>query len=398
MDYNQNSEPMKSNNRNRFGSFHLLALGFSILTCASLAAIGGLGYSKTVSLEKTYESAIALPSIKSDYSIPGLSLDQIDEIKKRSDVTGVLPYYSYVDTVSNGSKSFLTYVNFLDNISNMDMTAFMDKRVISHGDTSGLSIFVDKTLAKQFGCSVGDFLNIPIGSTTFAYRVAAVAETNYVDDEGVALASISDDVKAAIKSAYISYGDFHYSSSYISCSDKSSFYGYIKDYLPEAERLPREAFSSNTEYQIYITKFENTNNAGRIIDIKDTVTRNNISTASVLEKEKSNTVLLSILSSVVPVVLSILAIVLYHFDLRKYHFSSSDYKPEMKFQMIVGGGEVAVSIIVGLAISAVFAHSFSVAFADAFKSILIPFVLGISISLLFTGAKCLAIRKIIKKK
>jgi hypothetical protein len=357
---------------------------FALLSSLVVTLFACFGFDATAYDKKCQIAAEAYQSIQSDYIVPGLSNEQIAEVSKRDDVKAILPYFAFSGSVSFGGKTFDKKVYFLDNFDHSDLTAYLPGRVFQEGGNGTRKIYVDFPFLVQSGCHLGDNLDIQIGSSKLTYQVGLIAPENYLDGGGTLHALIDDEVKNALYKAFFQYGDFQYSDTYVDCSDKTAFYSYIKDYKPEATRLPRAAFSSDGDYDIYTYNFDHKDFSGGIIEVAPLLTQKAgmvQETGDQYAKESRN-VAFAMAGSLIGVAL-VWAVVAFLY-LRKVSTSSSVAKPYLWINGICAGASLVVSVVVFLVASSQFSEtyhlSFSIllsCFAPAFVAALLSEVIAV---------------------
>jgi hypothetical protein len=150
----------------------------------------------------------------------------------------------------------------------MNLTPYLDGRFYQEMSVGENPLYVDSIFANETGCQLGDKLTMKIGAASFTYQIVGIAGPNYIEGFKYLNALITPEVKEAIKEAFISYGSFQYSSTYVNAKSTEDFYLNIKNYKPEAQRLPREAFSSDLDYLQYTDDFDKKDYSSDIIDVQ----------------------------------------------------------------------------------------------------------------------------------
>lgn len=327
----------------------ILNLIFLIVSCIwSFVSVFALGSANKGSLMRS-SSASSLDQIASDYDVPGLSSTQIEEIKGREDVVGVLPYFSFSGNAKDESGiDHPIKINFLDNASEMDLTPYFPSRLYEDSGTfDSESILVDYSFINGTSLGIGSKLTIEIGEDSIDLSISGISDVNYVDGESTCAAILTEEAKQYLLSAFFDEGKpFTYTSTYIACSDTQSFYDYIKDYLPEAERKTLEDFDGDQfDYAIWTEEFESQDYSGNIVSIKDVISQHQGSIAK-LESSRSSALTGSLVMTLVGLLLvSFIKLIVEAKVVKHVDNGTKNAKPYFKLDASFG---VATAIISGV--------------------------------------------------
>ena len=188
-----------------------------------------------------------------DYGVYNPIQSQVSEIKEQASVREVFEYYNYDATVSRGSDSFQTDAVFSSNTEGLCISAYNQERLIS-GEYSLADgeIYVDKVVADALGVGVGDSIELSISKVpAMTFKVKAIFETNTFYDGGSVYFNYSGNNKSQIDAGRT----VNLAGILIDAADLSGCYDYLTSYIPYGEMLPRDYFSTDTEYNAYVEDF-----------------------------------------------------------------------------------------------------------------------------------------------
>jgi hypothetical protein len=393
-----NDQERKLNQKKKFDKAFVI---LSIALLAFVSCVAGISAFRNHDIlvaqgdEDNVTTTLAIPT---DYSVPGLSKEQIAEVSKRSDVSSSLPFFAFNGSLNFGTVTRSSDVYFLDNLDHMDLTSYNKDRLVSSQAATDHSIFIDSYLAGKFSCKLGDEIKIKIGSSSFSYTVSGISRNNLMNGNGLACAAINDEVKAALKTAFIQYGDFQYSQTYVACSDRDSFYSYIKTYLPEAERLPREAFSTDEKYAAYTADFNSTDYSGDIHDMKIVIQKQ----AAALDSKKavvsaavSKNLMIVLIGSAVVLLVAILADLVFA---KKVAFATSSAGGYIKTNIGFGVGSLVLSLALYLLSFAVTGLSLGISFSEALSTMMLPFAMDLGAVVVIYALSSVCLKVFINKR
>ena len=156
---------------------------------------------------------------------------QVAEFDKNTDaVNKTFPCTSVATVCHSESASPELHLLYTDDIDDYGISLFTEKTLVS-GSFDKNGIMLDETAARKLGVSVGDEISYSIISTPVTLKVAAIyrASTYETLEDGIALVSLTDDMKAAFGK------ELPYTLCFIDAKDEAKCAAMLASYKPLAQ-------------------------------------------------------------------------------------------------------------------------------------------------------------------
>lgn len=330
-------------------------------------------------------SAAAMSLMESDYQVPGLSDQQIDEIAARGDVTAVLPYFSFGGSAEGeGEINFPANVDFLPDADHLKMTPYFPERFVSgYEELTDGKIYVDSVMAAQGHLAFGSSFSLLIGGKKLQLQVAGISDFDPLGYDGNGVAILCDEAKEDLLAAFFKEDEaFAWSGAYVACSDSASFYEYIKDYLPENERPTLEDYGGDEiSYASAVEAFENGDYSGNIVELSRSVDLSVNRSHDLTNAATMSAISALAISGILLLLIMIVKLGAYAFLLRNVENGTKNYRPFWKLEHLMGPLTAALSGVGSLIAVAAVPGALSTLFAlTPVVSLAVP-LLGYGISL-----------------
>lgn len=200
-----------------------------------------------------------------DYRIYSPITTQIDEMESESSIDKVFPYYKYNSTIEFNGTSYQTNALFTYDDEALSISEFNENRLLQGTlDNDSEYVILDKLVSDGINALVGDTIHISLSSTSaMQVIVAGIVKTDSFYDTGTIYLSYKGAVKTEIDSAYSS---LYLSGALIKSNDLTLCKDYLNDFVPMGEMLSRDYFSSDSEYNTYVSNFMSADYSSRIFD------------------------------------------------------------------------------------------------------------------------------------
>ena len=226
-------------------------LCFSAVFCVALAAIIGLLFVFPVISQEAeiYNSQSVYENSDIDFIVPEPSFEQVSSLSGSYGIGKVFPYFLTDADLSVKGKTRSTTVLLSDQLQNLDMTMYNEKRLISKSDTEyDNPVLADWRFCHDTSAGIGDTVSFSIGDEIQEYRIYAIYETNSVFGSAL-LVGLSSKQKDLITEQSDSHG---YSAMFVSADDYGTCRSYLTtEYRPLGRLRSRDEFDNEEKYQIH---------------------------------------------------------------------------------------------------------------------------------------------------
>lgn len=332
---------------------------------------------------KSYASAQAIRDIKADYIVPGLSANQKSEILNQDSVDGIFDYFGTRSKVTINNREATVQTLFYEKEDGDSMTNFSSSRIIEEADVPvGKRAYVDEEVLSYFSASVGDGLELTLGSRVLEFNIYALAGNDYIDGKGTVAFILDDALRNILTEEVFTGRAFSYNKTYVDTNNSQAFYDYIRTYKPENERKSREEFPSDVEYQAYLESFNSQDYSANIIAteaLKNSGENDITRTLSAYQTNNALSILylsLGVLSTMVVIVVGY-----YFFVLLGYKNNNQDSKPLIKREVLLGIPQLILSFL-SIFLGYVFSLAGVLSFSLAFPILIVPSLIGLGINFL----------------
>lgn len=210
----------------------------------------------------SYNATSVYANSNIDFVIPSPSKTQCLEMESFDFIEKVVPYYYTNGVFLVGDGKYNEDVVLLDDFDNIEYTPYNTRRCIRVTDDLNGKILVDYYFSKLTGLKLGNKLQVNIGSTSFAFEVGGIYETNSYFKNGACCVVLTDVMKDQLENFDNS---LKYSSAFICASDVSQCQSYLmSNYKPLGLLRPREDFDTDESYELFIQGFNETDYSNEI--------------------------------------------------------------------------------------------------------------------------------------
>jgi hypothetical protein len=201
-----------------------------------------------------------------DFIVYKPSFSQIDELKQRSDVNDVIPFYQFITQI-NSRTSFNRFLAF-DPQSDLELTYFNSNRLLFEVNELPASYaIVDETLLASLGGDISTTISFVVGGQTLQFPIGKVYERNPLFsvsgsgyENGVFSIVYAPPFKDLLENVldYISY-----EGAFIKTNNYDNFLSYLTDddiedrYKPYGLVEPEENYANEDSYRAALYEVEN---------------------------------------------------------------------------------------------------------------------------------------------
>lgn len=189
---------------------------------------------------------------KVDFIIEAPSLDQVNEIKARSDVDKIVPYvYRSVD-IKGDKKTVNSNMYIIENTDELGYTVFSDSLKLEESNIAADNpLYVSSDLAKNAGLSINDTANITLSGNAVEFTITGIYKSDYRNVGGTAVAIMKNDVKKICGDKY------KYNGAYVCSNDVNLTQSYIEKYVGTGDIRSADEFDNDDAYKRYLENRKN---------------------------------------------------------------------------------------------------------------------------------------------
>lgn len=246
--------------KNRILPFSIVSLLFS--TVSSIFLCRGI-----LSFRDAYNKTSVYKNTEIDFIVPSPSEEQVGDLKSKSFISEVLPYYYTKTTIACRDKNIINNVMMFGSLSDIKLSPYNQNRCIDLTDEEENSMVVDYSFFSKTKCNLGDTASFSINGEILNFKITGIFEENAFYDNGAVAVKYGDAIKNAIMKNRTK--NIPYSGAYISASNKEECKNYLYEkYKPLGLLKERDEFNSDEAYKIYITGFYSTNYSNEIVFVQ----------------------------------------------------------------------------------------------------------------------------------
>ncbi|MFH5881292.1 hypothetical protein [Liberiplasma polymorphum] len=269
---------------------------FAIITIVAsviyTALFGGIAIfiiaTNSINQNATYYDRISY-LLNSDYDFKVYKpLDtQVDEVLSHPSVESVFPYYLRNATLSTEGKNTQVKAIFSYPEYPINLTEFSDYRLIASIDDSNIenALYIDQSTAISLNLNLGDevFLNIA-NFDQLLFTVTRIHEKNHFYDQPTVFFHIYD------QNEYVFFNEssqLNFEGIYIKSNNLEGTWNYLKNYVPYGNLLSEDYFGSQSEYELYLSNFENQDYSSQVFVKSDVLNSRIDNNRHLLERSSS---------------------------------------------------------------------------------------------------------------
>ncbi len=220
-----------------------------------------------LSFRDAYNKTSVYKNTEIDFIVPSPAEEQVSNLKSKSFISEVLPYYYTKTTISCCDKNIINNVMMFDSLSDIKLSPYNQNRCIDLTGEEENSMVVDYSFFSKTKCNLGDTACFSINGEVLNFKITGIFEENAFYDNGAVAVKYGDAVKNAIMKNRTK--NIPYSGAYISASNKEECKNYLYEkYKPFGLLKERDEFNSDEAYKIYITGFNSTNYSNEIVFVQ----------------------------------------------------------------------------------------------------------------------------------
>lgn len=232
----------------------------AILSCIAILLGCIISFTGINNYSSTYINQNLYIDANFDYIIPSPGKSQITTLNSESFIDNVCPYYTSTLDISFNSKVVKSSIYFVDNISDLSNSPFIESRVLSSKteETNDVA-FIDYVFSQFYGIKLGD--TITLGSKN--YKITKIYKPNSLTTNGCVVICWDNILKTELNSL-----ESNYSGAWLKCNDKTQCENFLKNsYVPEGRIRAQATSETNEQYQQYLDSFYNNDFYKEVTDI-----------------------------------------------------------------------------------------------------------------------------------
>lgn len=232
----------------------------AILSCIAILLGCIISFTGINNYSSTYINQNLYIDTNFDYIIPSPGKSQITTLNSDSFIDNVCPYYTSTLDISFNSKVVKSSIYFVDNISDLSNSPFIESRVLSSKteETNDVA-FVDYIFSQSYGIKLGD--TITLGAKN--YKITKIYKPNSLTTNGCVVICWDNILKTELNSL-----ESNYSGAWLKCNNKTQCENFLKNsYVPEGRIRAQAPSETNEQYQQYLDSFYNNDFYKEVTDI-----------------------------------------------------------------------------------------------------------------------------------
>lgn len=228
-------------------------LALDVAFCILLVLLLAFGFMSPILGNLAEAAAVSAPyeNERLDFDVPAPADHQIAELRAKSFIESVFPYYFTKINVSFGNGSRETNLLLFDPEQSLESTMYSDGTLIARMDARPANpMYVDYAFVTDTGAQLGDTVTVTLGARPISFTVYQINEANSYYNGGAVMVEWAGEQKAAVTAASPS---IKYSGAFIEASDHAACKSYLDSDYRALGRLKDESeFESAEAYSIHL--------------------------------------------------------------------------------------------------------------------------------------------------